>query len=141
MLLLDTNVVSELLRPEPDAGVWAWMVVQTPATLHTTSITLAEILYGLALLPEGARRFALMEAAAKTFAEQFPGRILSFNEDAAPAYAAIRSSRRAIGRPVGPVDAQIAAIARAHGAAVATRNVRDFADCGIDVVNPWETGR
>lgn len=139
MLILDTNVVSELLRPEPDAAVWAWMVIQTPATLHTTSITLAEILYGLALLPEGARRFAFMEAAGKTFAEQFPGRILAFDQDAAAAYAAIRSGRRAIGRPVSPIDAQIAAIARAHGATVATRNVKDFADCGIDVVNPWQT--
>jgi predicted nucleic acid-binding protein len=138
VLILDTNVVSEFLRPEPDAGVWAWMVMQTPSTLHTTSITLAEILYGLALLPEGARRFALMRATGRTFAEQFPGRVLSFDQDAATAYAAIRSGRRLLGRPVAPIDAQIAAIARAHGATVATRNVRDFAECGIEVVNPWQ---
>ncbi|MFN4278542.1 MAG: type II toxin-antitoxin system VapC family toxin [Ferrovibrio sp.] len=138
MLILDTNVVSELMRPEPDMAVWVWMSRQAPASLHTTSITFAEILYGLTLLPESRRRQGLLVAVGRIFAEQFQGRILSFDENAAPDYAALMAERRRIGRPMALLDAQIAAIARRQKAIVATRNVKDFEDCGIGVVNPWE---
>ncbi|MFN4165505.1 MAG: type II toxin-antitoxin system VapC family toxin [Ferrovibrio sp.] len=138
MLILDTNVVSELMRPEPDMAVWVWMSRQVPASLHTTSITFAEILYGLTLLPESRRRQGLLVAVGRIFAEQFQGRILSFDENAAPDYAALMAERRRLGRPIALLDAQIAAIARRQKAMVATRNVKDFEDCGIGVVNPWE---
>lgn len=138
MLILDTSVVSELMRPDLHSAVWAWTSLQAPASLHTTSITFAEILCGLTHLPEGQRRQGLLTAVGRIFAEQFGGRILPFDENAAPDYAALMAERQRIGRPIAPIDAQIAAIARRHKAIVATRNVADFEDCGIGVVNPWE---
>jgi toxin FitB len=138
MILLDTNVLSELMRPEPEEAVLRWMAGQSAAALHVTSISHAEILFGIGVMPEGKRRRALAEQAAAMFAEDFAGRVLSFDPAAAPAYAAIAGQRRLSGTPIQPVDAMIAAIARAHGAAIAARH-RDLEGCGVPVVNPWTT--
>ena len=137
MILLDTNVLSELMKPRPAPAVVDWMAAQPAASLYTTSITQAEILYGLMLLPRGRRRSALEDAATSMFAEDFGGRIVGFGSDAAPAYAQIASDRRRAGRPLSHFDAQIAAVARFLGAAIATRNTADFEGCGVTVVDPW----
>lgn len=137
MTVLDTNVVAELMRLEPDARVMAWMGDQPIAGVFTTTLTQAEIFYGLALLPEGRRRDGLVAAARPMFELDLAGRVLPFDTDAALAYPDIAAGRRRIGRPISQIDAQIAAIVRSRGARLATRNVRDFADCGITLVNPW----
>jgi len=138
MIVLDTNVLSEASRPLPSHRVLAWLGTQPRRLLFATTISEAEMLRGVALLPVGNRRSALDEATRLLFAEDFEGRVLPFDRVAASAYAKIGAERQRIGRPIAPLDAQIAAIARAHGAAVATRNVADFTDCGIDVVDPWQ---
>jgi toxin FitB len=138
MIVLDTNVLSELMKPAPAARVVNWMAAQPAPALYTTSITQAEILHGLMLLPRGRRRNALEGAAASMFAEDFGGRILGFGRDAAPRYAQIASDRRRAGRPISHFDAQIAAIARSASAAVATRNRADFEGCGLTVIDPWK---
>jgi hypothetical protein len=138
MIILDTNVLSELMRPTPAAKVVGWVAAQPAASLYTTSITQAEILHGLMLLPPGRRRRALEAAATSMFAEEFGGRILGFGTDAAPPYARIASERRRAGRPISHFDAQIAAIARSTGGAIATRNVTDFDGCGVTLVDPWK---
>jgi len=137
VIVLDTNVLSELMKPAPDAKVVAWMAAEAAPTLYTTSITQAEILHGLMLLPRGRRRNALEAAATSMFAEDFSGRILGFGPEAAPRYAQIASDRRRAGRPISHFDGQIAAIARVAGAALATRNVSDFEGCGVTLVDPW----
>lgn len=137
MIVLDTNVVSELMRAAPDRHVVAWVAGQPPAGLFTTSITQAEILHGIMLLPAGKRRAAIAQAAEAMFEEDFDGRILSFASDATRPYAQIAVARRSAGRPISHFDAQIAAIAYAAGAGVATRNTLDFEGCGVRVVNPW----
>jgi len=137
VIVLDTNVLSEALKPAPADTVLRWLAAQAPATVFTTTITLAEILYGLEMLPVGKRRLRLLSAVEKMFAEQFDQRILTFDEDAARLFASIAASRSAAGRPISQPDAMIAAIARSHHAAVATRNTDDFVHCGIQVVNPW----
>lgn len=137
MIVLDTNVLSETLRPMPDAAVANWLKSQRTADMHTTTICEAEIFYGIALLPSGKRRAALEQVATGLFNEDFAGRVLAFDSSAARSYAGIVAARRKLGRPIGELDAQIAAIARAHGATVATRNVEDFADCGVRIVSPW----
>ena len=137
MIVLDTNVLSEIMRPRPAADVVDWMAAQAAADLYTTSITQAEIIYGLMLLPRSQRRRALEDAATSMFAEDFAERILGFGSDAAPAYAQIASDRRRTGRPISHFDAQIAAIARFMGAAIATRKTADLDGCGVTVVDPW----
>ena len=137
MIVVDTNVLSELLRPAPDARVLGWVADQPRAALFTTAVTRGEILYGIRLLPDGQRRRGLWDAALAIFNEDLAGRILSFDSDAADAYADIGASRRAAGKPISQFDAMIAAMARSRGANIATRNTKDFEDCGIDVVNPW----
>ena|ERR1700728_43341 len=137
MIILDTNVLSEVVKPQPSAEVLRWLAAHPPDQLFITTITQAEILYGLELLAKGKRRTALMAAVDAMFDEDFAGRILPFDMEAARAFARIAADRRASGRPVSQFDAQIAAIARSHGAAVATRNPQDFEDCGIKVLNPW----
>lgn len=137
MIVLDTNVISELMRSEPDAKVMVWIGEQPMAGVFTTTLTQAEILYGLALLPEGRRRDELVTAARPMFEIDLAGRILPFDTDAALAYPDIAARRRQGSQPISQIDAQIAAIVRSRGARLATRNVRDFADCGITVVNPW----
>jgi len=118
--------------------VLRWVSEQPARSLFLTSITQAEILHGLALLPPGRRRKALSEAASAMFREDFAGRILSFCTEAAPFYAWIAAERSRAGRPISQLDAQIAAVARSTGASLATRNVRDFQDCGVKLINPWD---
>ncbi|QVQ25973.1 type II toxin-antitoxin system VapC family toxin [Achromobacter deleyi] len=137
MIILDTNVISEILRPVPDARVVAWLEAQPRTALFTTTVTRGELLYGVRLLPEGQRRVALLEAVLAIFAADLAGQVLNFDGEAADAYAEIAAERRALGRPVSQFDAMIAGIARSRGASLATRNVRDFSDCGINVIDPW----
>jgi predicted nucleic acid-binding protein len=139
MIILDTNVLAELMKPAPAPGVVAWIAAQPVASLYTTSITQAEILHGIMVLPAGRRRRNLELAATSMFAEEFGGRILGFNADAALPYARIASERRRAGRPISHFDAQIAAIALSTGGSLATRNVGDFDDCGVTVVDPWQS--
>lgn len=140
MIVLDTNVLSELMRSEPDGAVFAWVAAQPRAALYTTSVSKAEIRYGIAALPEGWRRAALAAAAEAMFTDDFAGRVLPFDEGAAVHYAEIVVARRREGRPIEAFDAQIAATARVAGADLATRDVGDFAGCGITLVNPWKAG-
>jgi toxin FitB len=137
VIVLDTNVLSAVMRPVPAAEVLRWMGSHPASRLFTTAITQAEILYGLQLLPKGKRRTALESAIGAIFEEDFAGRILPFDSDAAHVFAEIAVARRATGRPIAQFDAQIAAIARSRGAELATLNTRDFEHCGITVVNPW----
>ena len=137
MIILDTNVLSEALKPVPSLIVLDWLAAQEPSSVFTTTITQAEVLYGIEALPAGKRRTRLLAAVEQMFAEQFEGRILPFDEDAARAFAGIVAARDAAGRPISQCDAMIAAIARSHRAAVATRNTGDFQHCGVEVINPW----
>ena len=137
MIVLDTNVVSELMRNRPQLEVLAWLDRQLVSALFITAITEAELRYGVAILPSGHRRERLAAEIETTLREDFAGRILSFDSAAARAYAVIAAARRAVGRPISQADCQIAAIARSRGVSVATRDVADFAGCGIKVVNPW----
>ncbi len=138
MIVLDTNVLSELMRPAPSPQVSAWASRQTPTELFTTSITEAEIFFGIELVSKGKRRDALMSAAELVFGEVFRDRILSFDSAAARAYAEILARCRKAGRPMAHADAQIAAIAEIRGATFATRNVAHFEASGIRAVNPWD---
>ena len=137
MIILDTNVLSELMKSGPAASVVEWATSQPTSRLFVTAVTQGEILYGIGLLPKGKRRDRIEHAAKAMFAEDFNDRILAFNSDAAAAYADIAVACRREGRPISQFDAQIAAIARSSGAALATRNVGDFEGCGIELVNPW----
>ena len=137
MIVLDTNVVSELMRDSPQQTVLAWFGVQPAGSLFVTTVTEAEILAGIALLPYGRRRRGLSEAAAHVFATLFAGRILVFDSDAANIYAEIFAQRHAAGRPISQADCQIAAIARSREAAIATRNVTDFERVGVELIDPW----
>lgn len=137
MIVVDTNVVAELMRPEPDGAVLGWAMAQAPGDLYTTAVALAEILYGVERLPAGSRRERLRAAAAEvftTFAEQ----VLPFDASAAAQYAVVVETRDRLGLPIGGFDAQIAAICRAAGMAIGTRNVKDFEHTGIRIVNPWD---
>jgi predicted nucleic acid-binding protein len=137
VIVLDTNVISELMRPKPHPGVLAWVMAQSRAQLCTTHINQAEILYGIAALPAGRRRNALAAAAEAMFAEDFAGRILSFGAAAATRYPEIVLARRRAGSPIEGFDALIAATALAAGAYVATRDVRGFTGCGLTLIDPW----
>ena len=135
--LLDTNVLSELLRSAPEPMVLAWFADQPSETLFVSAVTQAEMALGARLMPAGKRRLALQAALGAMFSEDFAGRILPFDSAAVPACVDIVSARRAAGRPISQFDAQIAAIALHAGAKLATRNVSDFENCGVTVVNPW----
>lgn len=138
MTILDTNVVSELMASSPAAAVLDWIErLRTADELFLTAVTVAEILYGVELLPKGKRRDKLTLDAEAMFAEDYSGRVLVFDEAAAHSFAQIAVSRRRIGRPIAELDAQIAAIASVHDATLATRNTADFEGCGIRLVNPW----
>ncbi|MEZ5499826.1 MAG: type II toxin-antitoxin system VapC family toxin [Steroidobacteraceae bacterium] len=137
MILLDTNVISELMREAPAAPLTEWIGARDSSVFATTSLTQAEILHGVLMLPAGRRRDAIARAAQAMFSEDLAGRIMPFDSLAAQAYAEIVTDRSRRGRPISQFDAQIAAIARATGAVLATRNARDFEHCGIGVVNPW----
>lgn len=136
MIVVDTNVLSELMRPNPETSVRQWAFGQPAADLVTTAISMAEILYGLARLPDGQRR-ADRELAATDVFTAFADRILPFDAAAARHYAAIVERRDRLGCPIDGFDAQIAAIAASQGAALATRNVKDFEHTGVDLVDPW----
>ena len=137
MIILDTNVLSELMRPRAAASVTAWAASRSASSLYVTTITQAEILYGIELLPAGRRRNAIASAAASMFDVEFAGRVLPFGSEAASMYAGIAAHRKQAGVPISCFDAQIAAIARVTGATIATRNIRDFGNCGVDLVDPW----
>jgi toxin FitB len=139
MIVLDTNVLSELMKPGPLIAVTNWVASQPASSLFVTTITQAEIFHHVLLLPKGRRREAIQTAAIAMFEEDFAGRILPFGSLAAPAYAEFAADRRQSGRPISQFDAQIAGIARSTGASIATRNVADFDGCGIHVINPWQT--
>jgi predicted nucleic acid-binding protein len=137
MIILDTNVLSEILRPRPDDGVLAWLARPPRASLFTTTITRAEVFYGVSVLPSGTRKQNLWDATLGIFNVDFSGQVLGFDSDAADAYAAIAAHRKSVARPISQFDAMIAEIARSRGATLATRNTKDFVDCGIEIVDPW----
>jgi len=139
VIILDTSVISELMLPKPVAAVLHWMSGQPAGVLHVTTISYAEILFGLHVMPDGRRRQRLAEQAENMFREDFAGRVLGFDMAAAPAYATIVGTRQQSGHPLHPVDGMIVAIAQAHGAAIATRD-SDLAGCGVPIVNPWGFG-
>lgn len=137
--LLDTNVLSELMRPSPAPEVLRWFAAQTPTTLHTCAITQAEVLAGIAALPAGQRRDALARAAEQLFTLDFPGRCIAFGSAAAEQFALVTAQRKRRGRPIDTVDAQIAAVALASELQLVTRNGKDFEDIDtLVVVNPWQ---
>jgi predicted nucleic acid-binding protein len=139
MIVLDTNVLSELMRPQPHPAVVDWVAAQPRASLYTASVSKAEILHGIAALPEGRRRAAMAAAAEAMFTDDLAGRVLSFDAAAAVHYAEIVMARRRIGRPIEAFDAQIAATALVAGAGVATRDIGGFDGCGLAIVDPWQT--
>ena len=136
--LLDTNVLSELLRAQPSPAVLAWFARQRPETLFVSAVTQAEMMLGARLLPAGKRRAALESALSSMFDEDFAGRILPFESGTVGDYVDIVGERRSLGRPISQFDAQIAAIARQAGAKLATRNIADFEDCGLALTDPWD---
>ena len=137
-MVLDTNVLSELMRPHPDARVVAWFAGRAETGFLITAITRAEILLGIELLPPGRRKEALAEAASQMFSEEFDRRCLPFDEQATDIYAGIVAARTRAGQPISTEDAQIAAIALAQGLPLATRNTRDFANIeGLRTLDPW----
>ena len=138
MIVLDTNVLSELMRVEPETRVLAWVDAQPAMELAVSAVTVAEILHGIARLPPGKRKQKLEAHAMAMFEEDFAGRILPFDAHAAVEYATLVAGAEANGRSVSMADAQIAATCRSHGAAIATRNVRDFGFSGVEVIDPWE---
>lgn len=139
MILLDTNVLSELMRAKPDPNVIAWVDAQRSSDLIISSITVAEILYGIVRMPDGKRKNVLYAVATAMFEEDFAGNILAFDADAAVHYAGLVAASEGRGKIADMADGQIAAIARLHGARIATRNVRHFEEFGVPLVNPWES--
>ena len=137
MILLDTNVISELMRAQPARSVLEWFAEQDASDLFISAITEAELRTGIAIMPTGQRRDRLQLALDAMIDEDFQERVLSFDSPAARAYADIAAQRRLAGRPITEADCQIAAIARTLDAPIATRNTKDFDGCGITVINPW----
>lgn len=138
MIIIDTNVISEAMREKPDERVMLWYRSLDAHNAFTTAITEAELLAGILRLPAGKRRDRLTTLLGNKIKADFKGRILPFDTTTTSAYARINSKRRALGKPINALDAQIAAICSCHGATLATRNTKDFEDTGIIVVNPWE---
>ncbi len=138
MIVLDTNVVSEPLRPAPDEGVVAWLDAQHVETLYLTAVTLAELRYGVAALPGGRRQHTLQHRLENEILPLFAGRVLAFDEGASREYARLQTTARAVGRPLSVMDALIAATCASYGHALATRNVSDFAGTRLDLIDPWE---
>ena len=139
MIVLDTNVTSELMRSSPSALVTAWLQAQNPRELYSTAVTVAEIRYGIARLPDGERKEKLAEGAEEVFSS-FSDRVLPFDFAAAAEYGGVVVVRERAGAPINGFDAQIASICRAHRALLATRNVKDFEYTGIEVTDPWADG-
>ena len=140
MILLDTNVVSELMRSEPEPSVEVWVADQPPKELFLSTVSEAELRYGAAILPEGRRRETLFSDIEGMLRSAFGDRLLPFDREAARVYGDIAAMRRAAGRHVAPIDCQIAAIARSRGLTVATRNVGDFEGMEVALVDPWAVG-
>ena len=137
MILLDTNVVSEVMKTRPAEAVVTWLNGQDSEKLYVSSITIGEITYGLRILPDGKSRSGLREQFERFVALAFDQRVLAYDESAARIYGDLMGDRKELGLPMSVPDGQIAAIARLNHLAVATRNVVDFKNCGIDVVNPF----
>jgi predicted nucleic acid-binding protein len=137
VIILDTNVISELARINPEPNVVTWLDSQPAAEVAITAITAAELLYGVARVPDGQRRAALAETIDALINEDFRDRVQPFDGPAAEQYATVVVGREKKGRPISTADAQIAAICRVHSAGLATRNTGDFMDTGIDLINPW----
>ena len=137
MILLDTNVVSEPLRASGDMNVLAWIDAQIIETLYLSTISLAELRFGIAALPDGKRQDTLHSSLEKRVLPLFAGRILSFDDAASRAYATLRAHARAAGHAIAPTDGYIAAIAATHGFAIATRDTSPFGAAGLTVINPW----
>ena len=135
-IILDTNVISEEMKPTPDPVMHRWLQRQPLATIYTTAVSLAELMQGIAVLPDGRRKQDLQVAARRVLG-LLPQRILPFDETAAVEFAEIVAERRRLGVPMGTMDAQIAGIARSRGMAVATRDAGDFANSGVTIINPW----
>lgn len=140
MIILDTNVVSEPLKSQPNLRVLQWLIKNSGDGLFLTSINLAELMAGLATMPDGKRKQTIATELDGLLQQLFQSRILSFDTDAAQAYATIFAKTQAAGKTIQPFDAQIAAIASAHGFAVATRDVQPFSDAGLSVIDPWHEG-
>ena len=138
MLVLDTNMLSAMMSAEPVRKVADWILDQPSEALFTAAVCQAEILSGIAILPDGRRRVDLEAAARAMFADDFQGRVLSFDGAAAAAYAELFAARRRAGPPIGTIDLMLASIARARGASIVTRNVADFEGIGLTIVNPWD---
>lgn len=137
-MILDTNVISEIMRPVPDRNVVAWFGETVDEKRSITAITEAELLFGLSLMPAGKRRNDYAAAIARILTGEMRNAIFPFESADAPFFAEVMSSRRRVGRPLKELDAQIAAIALRRGLPIATRNVRDFGDCGVTLINPWD---
>lgn len=140
MIILDTNVVSEPMKPDGHRGVQAWLDDQIAETLYLTSISLSELLLGVEVLPDGKRKAGLAAALSDLLSTLFGARVLPFDQQAATMYAGRVSQARAAGRAISTADGQIAAIAAVHGFTVATRDTAPFVAAGVPVVNPWEVG-
>ena len=137
MIILDTNVVSEFMTSPPASSVLGWLNKQTTSSLYLTTITIAEVGFGLRTMPQGKRQGMLAERFEQFVTTAFEQRILAFDEDAARIYGEVMGYRREIGRPISSLDGQIAAIARSRDYCVATRNIRDFEECQIELINPF----
>jgi predicted nucleic acid-binding protein len=137
MIILDTNIVSEFMTSSPASTVFNWLNTQSTTSLYLTTITIAEIEFGLHAMPHGKRQKLLTERFQQFVATAFDQRILSFDLDAAKIYGAVLGHRREIGRPMTSIDGQIASIARARNFSVATRNIKDFEECQIELINPF----
>ncbi len=138
MIVLDTNVISEMMKPKPSEAVLNWIDEQKVAQLFITTITIAEISYGLHALPDGHRRKSLETSFHQAIMESFQHRIIAFEESYAFIYGEIMGHRRKIGNPLSVPDGQIGAITLSQGFSLATRNIRDFSNCNIDLINPFE---
>lgn len=137
MILLDTNVVSEMMKPSGDANARRWMDSHAEIDFYLATPIIAELRFGLALLPEGRKKAALTKACRAIEEEIFVGRILPFDQRAAHAFALLRAKRQALGKPLNVMDALVASVASAHAMTLATRNVADFGDLELVVVNPF----
>ena len=138
MILLDTNIISELWRPQPSRLVEQWMDAQPTTTLYLSAMTIAELRYGAMRLSESKRQDAYMKAIDRLESQSFDGRILPFDRRCAAAYGSIRAVRENLGRPILAADAVIAAIAKTHGLSLTTRNLKDFEGIGLELINPFE---
>jgi toxin FitB len=140
VIVLDTNVISELARRVPDPGVLAWLDSLEISDVATTAVTAAELRYGIARLPDGHRKRELSVVIRGILTQDFHGRVLPVDERSSVQYADIVADRERIGRPIGVADAQIAAICRDLGALLVTRNTADFEETGVELVDPWKLG-